>query len=68
LQKVYSGRKNLGHQPEHRALASGKILRTLLQQLEAAGLVKAEKRKGRVITPKGQQFLDQVAKEIGKAG
>jgi ribosomal protein S19E (S16A) len=30
--------------------------------------VKAEKGKGRVLTPKGQSFLNVVAKEMRKAG
>ncbi|MBI4020784.1 MAG: 30S ribosomal protein S19e [Candidatus Aenigmarchaeota archaeon] len=64
LRRRYSSRKNNGHQPEHRALASGKIIRVLLRQLEAAGMVKTEKGKGRVITPAGQKFLDSVAKSL----
>jgi len=64
LRKVYGGRKNLGHQPEHKRLASGAIIRKVLQQIEAAGFVKSEKGKGRVITPKGQSFMDKQAKEL----
>ena len=69
LRKVYSGRKNRGHKPEHTYQGSGKIIRVLLRQLEGAGLVKAEKGKGRLITPAGQKFLDGVAKSLvgGKA-
>lgn len=63
LRKAYSGRKNYGHAPEHGARGSGKIIRTLLQQLETAGLLKTEKGKGRLITSEGQKFLDGVAKE-----
>ena len=64
LRKQYGGRKNLGHQPEHKRMASGAIIRKLLQQLEAAGMVKTEKGKGRVITPKGMLFIDKTAKEL----
>jgi len=64
FRKHYAGRKNLGHQPEHRVLASGKIIRTLLQQLEQVGMLKTEKGKGRSITSKGQKFLDGIAKEV----
>ncbi|MBL7160729.1 MAG: 30S ribosomal protein S19e [Candidatus Aenigmarchaeota archaeon] len=64
LRKVYSGRKNRGHQPEKMVRGSGKIIRTLLKQLEGAGMVKIEKGKGRVITPLGQKFMDKVAKEV----
>ncbi len=63
LRKEYGGRKNLGHQPEHKRKASGAILRKILQQLEKAGMAKAEKGKGRRITPKGMSFLDRMAKE-----
>ncbi len=67
LRKVYGGRKNLGHQPEHKRKASGAIIRKALQQLEAAGLVEKEtqkggKTKGRKISPKGQSLLNNVAK------
>jgi len=66
LRKAYSGRKNLGHGPEHSFLGSGKIIRVLLQQLEAEGLLRKEKGKGRVISPQGQKFLDGIAKELQK--
>ncbi len=62
LRKVYGGRKNMGHKPEHKKRASGAILRKILQQLESAGFVKSEKGKGRHITPEGQKFLNNIAK------
>lgn len=62
LRKVYGGRKNRGHKPEHKFRASGNILRKVLQQLEAAGMVKTEKGKGRSITNKGREFLNSAAK------
>ncbi len=69
LRKIYGGRKNRGHKPEHKYKASGAVIRKILQQLEAAGLVKTEldknkKPTGRVITPKGQSFLNSIAKSI----
>ena len=66
LKKAYSHKKNRGHKPERTTLASGKIIRTALQQLEKAGLVKqAEKgvHKGRIVTPKGKSFLDKIGKK-----
>jgi len=66
LRKVYGGRKNRGHKPEHKKRASGSIIRKILQQHEKAGFVKTEKGKGRSITPKGQKFLDGIAKSIKK--
>jgi len=64
LKKKYGGRKNLGHQPEHKKPASGSILRKILQQLEAAGFLESEKKKGRKVTKKGQSFLSQAAKSV----
>jgi small subunit ribosomal protein S19e len=66
LRKVYGGRKNRGHKPEHKRRASGSIIREILQQHEKAGFVKTEKGKGRTITPKGQKFLDGIAKAVKK--
>ncbi len=63
---VYGGRKNRGHKPEHSFPASGSIIRKSYQQLEKAGFVKTEKGKGRLITPKGQKFLNGIAKEIAQ--
>ena len=62
LRKAYGGRKNRGHKPEHKCKASGAVIRNVLKQLEAAGLVDTEKGKGRKITQKGRKFLDSVAK------
>ncbi len=63
LRTAYGGRKNRGHAPEHFYKGSGNIIRKALQELEKLGLV--EKRpEGRVITPKGRSFLDNIAKEV----
>ncbi len=66
LRGEYGGRERRGVKPEHAAFASGKIIRTILQQLEKAGLVKSDKG-GRVITPKGRSLLDKVATRIVRA-
>ncbi len=69
LRTKYGGKKSRGHKPEHFYKGSGNIIRKVLQQLEAAGLIKkAEKetRKGRVITPKGVSLLDKAAVRIYK--
>ncbi len=63
LRKEYGGRKNKGHKPEHKYRASGSVLRRILQQLEAAGLVKKDKKKGRVTTKNGLSFLSEAVKE-----
>ncbi len=63
LRRWYGGRKNYGHAPEHHVDASGKIIRTILQQLEEVGLVmKVEG--GRVLTPKGRSMVDKVANRV----
>ncbi|VVB59179.1 30S ribosomal protein S19e [uncultured archaeon] len=63
LRRVYGGRKHRGYKPEKKVQASGNIIRKILQQLEAAKLVKKGK-KGRQVTAAGQKFLDKVAKNV----
>jgi small subunit ribosomal protein S19e len=67
LRRYYGVKKNRGVKPERFTKAGGKIIRTCLQQLEAAELVRHVEKgvhKGRVITPKGQAFLDSMAKQL----
>ncbi|MBN2330185.1 MAG: 30S ribosomal protein S19e [Candidatus Aenigmarchaeota archaeon] len=64
LRKVYGGRKNRGHKPEHKFKASGSVLRKILQQLESAGLVSKTKKHGRAITQKGSAMLLEAAKGL----
>ena len=62
LRNLYGGKKRRGHKPAHHRKAGGKIIRLMLQQLEGEGLIrKHEKKRGRVITPKGQKLLDKIA-------
>lgn len=66
LRTKYGGKKNRGYKPERFARASGKIIRTILQQCDAAGfteIVKSkskEKRSGRKLTEKGKKFLEGI--------
>ena len=65
LRVRYGGRKNRGYRPDRFALASGKVIRTILQELEKAELIKQDKvgtHKGRVITPKGGSLLAKATK------
>lgn len=65
LKRKYGGRKNRGHKPEKFFKGSGKIIRTILNQLEQAGLAEQKEtkgHKGRVLTKKGKSFLDKVTK------
>jgi small subunit ribosomal protein S19e len=66
LRGEYGGRKNRGHKPEHKFKGSGSVIRKVVQQLEAAGFVRKEKNKGRVVTDKGRAFLSEAGKEIRK--
>ncbi|MGQ9479133.1 MAG: 30S ribosomal protein S19e [Thermoproteota archaeon] len=63
LRKVYGGRKKYPMRRAHKVRAGGKIIRTILQQLEAAGLVRKTS-KGRWLTPKGVSLLDRISFEI----
>lgn len=68
LRTKYGSRKKRGHRPEEFRKASGKIIRTILQQSDAAGfteIVKAikgvkSKKPGRQLTEKGKKFLEEV--------
>lgn len=64
LRKEYGGRKRMGVKPAHFRRAGGAIIRRILQQLEAAGLVNTVEGKGRTISPKGRSFLDAMSAQI----
>lgn len=64
LRTYYGGLHRRGHKPAHFAPGGGKVIRTILQQLEAKGYVSKADKKGRVITPKGQKLVDGAAKKL----
>ncbi len=66
LRSYYGSAKNLGHQPSHFKRSSGKVLRSLLQDMEHAGLVEkaAKPLKGRLLTKSGKKFIDNIAKSL----
>ncbi len=64
LRKEYGGRKRRGVRPAHFAKAGGNIIRTILQQLEQAGLAQKDGIKGRVVSGKGRSLLDAMATQI----
>jgi small subunit ribosomal protein S19e len=66
LRGKYGGKKDYGGRPEHVKKGAGGNIRKLLQQLEAAGLVKNIKGKGRLLTNEGRGLLDTIATEIKK--
>ena len=65
LRTYYGGRKNRGVKPQQRRKSGGKIIRVCLQQLEKEGLIKKGK-KGRIITGKGQSYLNSMSKAVAK--
>ena len=69
LRIKYGGKKSRGTKPEEFRKAGGNIIRKILQQLEKAELIKQIEigvHKGRIITPKGKKFLDNIAKGLKK--
>ncbi len=64
LRTRYGGRKNRGKKPAEFRKSSGKIIRTILQQAELAGLLEksAEKKMGRKLTIKGKSLLEGLVK------
>lgn len=65
----YGGKKNRGSKPEKFRKSSGSVIRKIVQQLEAAGLIKYKKdgiRKGRIITPAGTSLLNKAAVKVLK--
>jgi len=70
LRTRYGGRKNRGQKPERFRKGSGKIIRVILQQAEAAGFVEKYKGKksGRQLTQKGKDFLDSIGRSKSEGG
>jgi small subunit ribosomal protein S19e len=64
LRKAYGGRKRNGVKPAHFKKAGGNIIRTILQQMETAGLVQKDGIKGRVVSAKGRSLLDAMSGQI----
>jgi len=65
LRVEYGGKKNRGRKPEEFRKASGKIIRTILIELDKIGFTSrdAKKREGRRVTAEGQAYLNRIAKE-----
>ncbi len=64
LQAEFGGFRDRGSKPNKAAKGSGKVIRAILQQLEASKLVKTLDKTGRIISPTGQKLMDHLAKEI----
>jgi small subunit ribosomal protein S19e len=66
LRAGYGGRKDYGVSPEHATKASGAIIRTALQQLEAAGFLEIFSNRGRRVTKEGRKLLMESAEAVKK--
>ncbi len=64
LKTRYGSKKNRGMKPEAFRKASGKLIRVILQQAEAAGLLEKTnelgKRAGRKLTEKGKELMEGI--------
>lgn len=68
LRTKYGSKKDRGMRPEQFRRASGKIIRTILQQSDAAGFTEIaqdikgvrSKKPGRQLTKKGKEFLESI--------
>lgn len=63
LRTRYGGRKDRGVRPDEFRRSGGKIIRLILQQSEEAGFLEKSKgkKKGRQLTEKGKEFLEEIA-------
>jgi small subunit ribosomal protein S19e len=66
LAAEYGGKADHGSAPFHPVRGSRNVARQLLKQLEAVGYVQRAEKKGRVVSPKGRSFLDNLSFEIMK--
>ncbi len=69
LRVRYGSKKRRKSKPKHFAKGSGKIIRKILQQLEAADFIQKttiNNKKGRILTKKGKSYLDKIAAQIMK--
>lgn len=67
LRTRYGSKKNRGYKPERFVKAGGKMIRTILQQLDKAGFTEVYKpvkgikgRSGRKLTVKGKEFMEAI--------
>lgn len=64
LRSIYGGGSTRGSSPERFMKGSGKIVRTMLQQLEEADLVEKREKRGRVVSPAGMSLLSMISEDI----
>ncbi|MEM2136527.1 MAG: 30S ribosomal protein S19e [Candidatus Methanomethylicia archaeon] len=66
LRTAFGGRKQLGTRKSHFRKSGGKIIRKILQQLEAAKLVMNVDGRGRTLTSEGRSLLYRTSNKIFK--
>jgi small subunit ribosomal protein S19e len=68
LRTRYGGRKDRGQRPPEFRKSGGKIIRSILQQSDAAGLTEKTKspKSGRKLTSKGKDFLESIKSPFAK--
>ncbi|MCJ7506862.1 30S ribosomal protein S19e [Candidatus Bathyarchaeota archaeon] len=66
LRVEYGGRKRKGRRIEHSRKSGGSSIRDPLQQLEKAGLVTKQEKKGRKLTREGIGLLNRISAEVLK--
>ncbi|MFW9778301.1 MAG: 30S ribosomal protein S19e [Candidatus Heimdallarchaeota archaeon] len=67
LRKMYGSRRNRGSKPERTFSGSGAVVRHAIHQLEKAGYVTTRAGyKGRVMSPEGRSFVDNIAFQVKK--
>lgn len=63
LSAKYGGSRDRGSKPNSARTGSRSIVRHAVKQLEAAGFCQSIKGRGRIVTAKGRQLLDNTAHE-----
>jgi small subunit ribosomal protein S19e len=66
LRVEYGGRKRTGQRIEHSRKSGGSSIREPLQQLEKAGLVTKQEKKGRSLTREGTSLMNRISAEVLK--
>jgi len=64
LAAEFGGRRDRGSKPYHARKGSRSIARHSLKQLEEAGYLVKQNKRGRVISPTGRKMLDKISKDI----
>ncbi len=64
LRTAYGSLKDRGSAPSHFHRAGGSHIRKILQQLEKAGLIMKERKRGRALSPKGLSLMDRIANKV----